>query len=42
MASQANKRAGERLEQKLGSFFSASDLIPEVQTVLGEMLDTEL
>lgn len=39
VASAANKRAGEQLEKKLGPFFSANDLIPEVQTVLGEMLD---
>ena len=41
VASAANKRAGEQLEKKLGPFFSASDLIPEVQRVLGEMLDTD-
>jgi hydroxyethylthiazole kinase-like uncharacterized protein yjeF len=34
VASQANKRAGEELEKKLGMFFSASDLIAEVQRVL--------
>lgn len=38
VASAANKRAGEQLEKKLGPFFSASDLIPEVQRVLGEMI----
>lgn len=37
VASQVNKRAGEELEKKLGVFFSASDLIPQVQKVLGEM-----
>ena len=42
VASQVNKRAGEELEGKLGPFFSASDLIPEVQRVLGEMLDTRV
>lgn len=31
VASQANKRAGEELEKKMGVFFSASDLIAEVQ-----------
>lgn len=39
VASVANKRSGEQLEKKLGPFFSANDLISEVQTVLGEMLD---
>lgn len=38
VASQANKTAGERLEDKLRSFFGAGDLIPEVQKVLGKML----
>jgi len=38
VASQANKRAGEVLEKRVGPFFSAVDLIPEVQKVLGEML----
>lgn len=40
VASQVNKRAGEALEAKVGTFFSAADLIPEVQRILGEMLDT--
>ena len=39
VASQANKRVGEALEKRVGPFFSASDLIGEVQKVLGEMLD---
>jgi NAD(P)H-hydrate repair Nnr-like enzyme with NAD(P)H-hydrate dehydratase domain len=34
VASQANKRAGEALERKLGSFFAAGDLIGQVQSVL--------
>lgn len=34
VASQVNKRAGEELEQKVGVFFSASDLIGEVQIQL--------
>lgn len=38
VASQANKRAGEELEKKVGTFFSATDLIGEVQKVLGEMI----
>ncbi|MEI8232716.1 MAG: ADP/ATP-dependent (S)-NAD(P)H-hydrate dehydratase [bacterium] len=37
VASQANKKAGEMLEAKMGTFFSASDLIPEVQRVMGNM-----
>lgn len=41
VASAANKRAGEELAKKVGVFFSASDLIPEVQKVLGEMLDID-
>lgn len=39
VASQANKRAGEVLEKRVGTFFSAVDLIPEVQKVLGEMAE---
>ena len=39
VASHVNKRAGEELEKKVGTFFSASDLIGEVQKVFGEMLD---
>lgn len=38
VASTINKRAGEELEKKVGVFFSASDLISEVQKVLGKML----
>lgn len=38
VASTVNKRAGEQLEKKFGVFFSASDLIGEVQKVLGKML----
>ncbi len=38
VASQVNKRAGEELEKKVGVFFSASDLIGEVQKVLGKMV----
>lgn len=38
VASQVNKLAGERLEERLGMFFAASDLIVEVQKVLGEYL----
>ena len=37
-ASQVNKLAGSVLEQKVGPFFSAGDLIIEVQKVLGEMV----
>lgn len=38
VASQANKMAGERLEKRVGPFFGASDLIGEVQKVLGQSL----
>lgn len=38
VASHANKTAGKRLEEKVGPFFGASDLISEVQMTLGEML----
>lgn len=38
VASTVNKRAGEELEQKVGMFFSASELIGEVQKQLGKML----
>lgn len=38
VASYVNKRAGEELEAKVGPFFSANDLIPEVQRALGKML----
>lgn len=38
VASQVNKQAGEELEAKVGPFFSAIDLIPEVQKILGEEL----
>jgi hydroxyethylthiazole kinase-like uncharacterized protein yjeF len=34
VASQTNKRAGEALERKLGSFFAAGDLIGQVQSEL--------
>jgi NAD(P)H-hydrate epimerase len=37
VASQINKMAGEELAKRVGSFFSASDLIVEVQKQLGEM-----
>lgn len=38
VASNANKRAGEELEKRVGPFFSANDLIPEVQKQLGNLL----
>lgn len=38
VASYVNKRAGEELEKKMNQFFSASDLIPEVQILLGAKL----
>ena len=38
VASQVNKRAGEELEAKVGTFFSANDLIPEVQKQLANLL----
>lgn len=38
VASYVNKRAGEELEAKVGTFFAANDLIPEVQKVLGNLL----
>lgn len=38
VASTVNKRAGEELEKKVGAFFSASELIPEVQKVLAKMV----
>ncbi|MFH2085345.1 MAG: ADP/ATP-dependent (S)-NAD(P)H-hydrate dehydratase [bacterium] len=37
VASRANKRAGEKLEKRVGTFFSAAELIPETQKVLGEI-----
>lgn len=37
VASYTNKRAGEALEKKVGVYYSAGDLIPEVQKVLGEI-----
>jgi len=40
VASQANKRAGGNLANKVGPFFSAGEMISEVPKVLGEMLDT--
>ena len=40
VASQVNKRAGEELEKKMGVFYSASDLIGQVQKELREVLDT--
>jgi NAD(P)H-hydrate epimerase len=36
VASRVNKQAGERLAQRVGPFFGAGELIPEVQMVLGE------
>jgi hypothetical protein len=33
-----NKKAGEELEKTMGSFFSAGDLIPQVQKQLGTIL----
>lgn len=42
VASSANKRAGESLEQKVGPFFGAAELIPEVQKTLKKMIDMEL
>lgn len=38
VASQVNKRAGEALAKRVGPFFSASDLIGEVQRQLGELV----
>lgn len=38
VASRANKLAGEELEQKMGVFYGATDLIPQVQIELGKML----
>lgn len=38
VASQVNKKAGEELEKTMGSFFSAVDLIPQVQKHLGMIL----
>lgn len=38
VASQVNKRAGEELEKTMGPFFSAGDLIPQVQRELVKML----
>jgi len=40
VASSANKKAGEALEKRVGPFFSASDLIGEVQRQLRVILDT--
>ena len=40
VASSANKQAGEALEKRVGPFFSASDLIGEVQRQLRVILDT--
>ncbi len=37
VASQVNKLAGEEIETKVGTFFSTSDLIKEVQIVLGSI-----
>lgn len=37
VASKVNKSAGERLEKKVGIYFSASDLIGELQKVLGKV-----
>lgn len=42
VSSQANKRAGEVLESEMGTYFSAIDLIPQVQRELGKMLDMEV
>lgn len=38
VASQVNKLAGENLARQVGPFFSAGDLITEVQKVMGEMI----
>lgn len=38
VASQMNKKAGEELEKKVGPFFSAGELIPEVQKLLGKSI----
>lgn len=38
VASQVNKQAGEALESKMGAFFSAIDLIPQVQIELGKII----
>lgn len=38
VASQANKCAGEELEKTMGPFFSALDMIPQVQKELGNVL----
>lgn len=38
VASSVNKRAGENLEDRVGPFFGAAELIPEVQKVLGDLL----
>lgn len=38
VASQVNKKAGEELEKAMGPFFSAGDLIPQVQIELGSSL----
>ncbi len=40
VASQVNKWAGEELAKKVGVFFSASELIPEVQKVLGKVFQS--
>jgi len=39
-ASYVNKQAGERLSERVGVYYSAIDLIPEVQVVLGEITKT--
>jgi NAD(P)H-hydrate epimerase len=39
VASRVNKQAGENLAQKMGPFYNATDLIPEVQIVLKDLLN---
>lgn len=41
VASQVNKRAGESLEKRVGPYFSANDLIPEVQKKLGVIIKSK-
>jgi NAD(P)H-hydrate epimerase len=42
VASRVNKLAGEGLAKRVGPFFGAAELIPEVQKKLKNILDTEL
>ena len=41
VGSEVNKRAGEALEGRVGPFFSASELIGQVQKVLGDVVRVE-